>query len=410
MNRDINFSGQPVFGQIIQLLDKQMIIEISQSVFGSEKYVKKLDGYKHLVIMLYGVFKHFDSLREIEIGMQAEANKLAHLGLDYVVRRSTLSDANKRRPEAFFAQVYQHLFSRYANFLADSHLSVQEQKLIKALYLIDSTTITLFHNILKGVGRHPKNGKKKGGIKVHTLMKYEHQVPMLVELTSAAKHDIFILKDIHLPQDSTIAMDRAYIDYAQMQRLTEEGVCYVTKMKKNLIYQTLSSVICVNKQAKVVCKDETILFQKETLQHTARRVELWIKDKNEYKHAVLLTNNFDLTAEELAEIYKRRWAIEMLYKQLKQNFQLHFFLGDSENAIKIQVWVTLIANLLSTVIKQMIKRRCAFSQVVTMIRLTLMYYINFVDFMENPNKNWEEIQSIYEPKPPPNATQFSLDF
>ena len=276
-------------------------------------------------------------------------------------------------------------------------------------------------------------------------MKYEHQVPMLIELTSAAKHDVFILKDIHLPQDSTIAMDRAYIDYAQMQRLTEEGVCYVTKMKKNLIYQTLSSVIYVNKQAKVVCKDETILFQKEALQHTARRVELWIKDKNEYKHVVLLTNivnsyqnhtalvrlavlfilsaasppclllvwidyNFDLTTEEGAEIYKRRWAIEMLYKQLKQNFPLHFFLGDSENAIKIQVWVTLIANLLCTVIKQMIKRRCAFSQVVTMIRLTLMYYINFVDFMENPNKNWEEIQSIYEPKPPPNATQFLLDF
>ena len=108
MNRDINFSGQPVFGQIIQLLDKQKIMEISRSVAGSEKYVKKLDGYKHLIVMLYGVLKHFDSLREIEIGMQAEANKLAHLGLDYVVRRSTLSDANKRRPEEFFAKIYQY--------------------------------------------------------------------------------------------------------------------------------------------------------------------------------------------------------------------------------------------------------------------------------------------------------------
>lgn len=103
--------------------------------------------------------------------------------------------------------------------------------------MMDSTTITLFDNILKGVGRHPKTGKKKGGMKVHTVMKYHVCVPMVVQLTSAAKHDHYLLKEVHLPKDSTLAMDRGYIDIAQFQRLTEEGVCYVTKMKKNLNYK-----------------------------------------------------------------------------------------------------------------------------------------------------------------------------
>ena len=106
--------------------------------------------------------------------------------------------------------------------------------------MMDSTTITLFDNILKGVGRHPKSGKKKGGMKVHTVMKYHVGVPMVVQLTSAAKHDHYLLKEVHLPKDSTLAMDRGYVDIAQFQRLTEEGVCYVTKMKKNLKYEVLN--------------------------------------------------------------------------------------------------------------------------------------------------------------------------
>ena len=114
-------------------------------------------------------------------------------------------------------------------------------------------------------------------------------------------------------------------------------------------------------------------------------MELWSNDS--HKSVVLLTNNFELDVKDLEEIYKRRWAIESLYKQLKQNFPLHFFYGDSINAIQIQTWVVLIANLLCTVISRMIKRRVSFSQLVTMLRLTLMYYTDFISFMENPQND-----------------------
>ena len=200
MGKDSNFTGQPVYSQILNLLDRERIMQISRETEGSEAYVKRFDGYQHLVVMLFGILNHFDSLRELEIGMKAEAHKLHHLGLNYMVRRSTLAEANIRRPQEFFAKVYAYLLERYAKFLADSRppksykgQTHEPKDWEKLLYMMDSTTITLFDNILKGVGR------KKGGMKVHTVMKYHVGVPMVVQFTSAAKHDHYLLKEVHLP-------------------------------------------------------------------------------------------------------------------------------------------------------------------------------------------------------------------
>ena len=168
MSKNSHFTGQPVYSQVLKLLDKEKILQISRETKGSEAYVKRFDGYKHLVVMLFGILKHFDSLRELEIGMKAEAHKLVHLGMDYLVRRSTLAEANIRRPQEFFARVYAYLLEKYAKFLADSRppksykgQTHEPKDWEKLLYMMDSTTITLFDNILKGVGRHPKSGKKK---------------------------------------------------------------------------------------------------------------------------------------------------------------------------------------------------------------------------------------------------------
>ena len=335
-------------------------MRLSRTTVGSEAYVKRFDGFQHLVVMLFGILKHFDSLRELEIGMKAEAHKLQHLGMDDLVRRSTLAEANVRRPQEFFAKVYAYLLDKYAKFLADSRppksykgQTHQRKDWEILLYMMDSTTISLFDNILKGVGRHPKSGKKKGGMKVHTLMRYHVGVPMVVQLTSAAKHDHYLLKEVHLPKESTLAIDRDYIDIAQFQRLTEEGVCYVTKMKKNLKYEVLESVTYINPEGLATHIDQKVRFTRGVLKHEARKVEIFDERK---KSVVLLTNNMEFSVEDISEIYRLRWAIESLYKQLKQNFPLHFFYGDSVNAIQIQTWVVLIANLLITVLSRSIRR------------------------------------------------------
>lgn len=383
MSKDTHFIGQPVYVQLLNLVDRKKIKDLSLRG-GHDRYVKKLDGYTHFVAFLFAVLMRFDTLRETIIGMMAEANKLQHLGVDYLVKRSTLSDANNRRSSQFFRDIYKHLYNRYRNILSDSRLSEVE----KRLYIIDSTTITLFSTILKGAGRNPKHGKKKGGIKAHCVIRYDEWAPHFVDFTSAATHDIRTLKELHLPAGSFIAMDRAYIDYAEMERLSQDKVFYVTKMKKNLVYRTLSSQTLMTPGGLVEMIISKVQFAKDDITHISRMIEYWDKDG---KHATLLTNNFELSEQEIICVYDNRWQIELLFKQLKQNFPLKYFYGESVNAIESQIWVCLIANLLLTVVNRKVKRRWAFSNLVTAVRQMLMYYVNILSFLENPERTWQEI-------------------
>jgi IS4 transposase len=263
---------------------------------------------------------------------------------------------------------------------------------------MDSTTISLFSNILKGAGRNPKRGKKKGGIKAHTVIRAEENVPLLVRYTSAATHDHCLLKYLDLPEGSFVALDRAYIDYGQFERFTEKGISYVTKMKKNLSFTCKEDLYNPQMAHESVIRDDIICFSKGEINHISRRVEYWDMEKS--KTVVLLTNNFELSHEDIIEIYRRRWQIELLFKQLKQNFPLKYFYGDSVNAIEIQIWVTFIANLLLTLVKNKVKRKWSFSNMVTMIRQMLMYYVDMYRFLENPEKEWLAILKSREESPP----------
>src|SRR5574344_72754 len=168
-------------------------------------------------------------------------------------------------------------------------------------------------------------------------------------------------------------------------------------------FQNIDHVFCVNPDGLVTHINQKVRLTRGELTHDSRRVEIFDEKK---KPVVLLTNNFEFSVEDISEIYRLRWAIESLYKQLKQNFPLHFFYGDSVNAIQIQTWVVLIANLLITVLSRSIKRHCAFSQVVTMVRLMLMYYVDFIAFMENPEKTWNDFLAKKMQKAPPEPTLF----
>ena len=212
MGKSTHFIGQPMYNQVIKLLDKSKVLEISRQN-GGERYTKRFNAWIHLVVMLYAVIKRFDSLREITTSLLADTNKLAHIGITFKIGRSTLADANKRRPEAIFEAVYRDLYARYHHELISDSRSRKHSKWMEKLQIIDSTTITLFSNLLfKGVGRHPKAGKKKGGIKVHTVIHANEGVPSDIKFTSAATNDSFMLKPTHLSKGDILAMDRAYID------------------------------------------------------------------------------------------------------------------------------------------------------------------------------------------------------
>lgn len=224
MNKGSHFNGQPAYGQLINLLDKSKILQISQEK-GGERYVKHFDAWQHLLIMLYAVIKRFDSLREITDSMFPEARKLAHLGISMMPRRSTLSDANARRSEGIFEAIYRDLYKTYRNELSSDSRNNPSSSWINRLQIIDSTTISLFSNLIfTGVGRHPKTGKKKGGIKVHTNIHANEGVSSDIRFTSAATNDSFMLKPSNYTSGDIVALDRAYIDYAKFEELSRAGV------------------------------------------------------------------------------------------------------------------------------------------------------------------------------------------
>nr|WP_319398921.1 DUF4372 domain-containing protein [uncultured Carboxylicivirga sp.] len=157
MGKSTIFSGQPIFNQLLTFIDKSEIRKIAKQ-HGSERYVKKFTTYNHLVVMLFVALEGYSSIREVILGLLANAHKLSHLGLSYLVKRTTFSEANKRRSSKVFEDIYMSVYRKHASSLADSRL---QEKELKRLYIMDSSTISLFKDILKGVGRNPKNGKRK---------------------------------------------------------------------------------------------------------------------------------------------------------------------------------------------------------------------------------------------------------
>ena len=401
MSKSSNFFGQPIYGQLIKSLNREKIVEISRK-HGGEKYVKSFDGFTHLLTMLYAVIQRFDSLREIETAMTAEVRKLHHVGIKTVPRRSTLSDANARRSESFFEEVYRYLYDINKGILSSDSRRNGTEEWMKQLRIIDSTTITLFSNaIFRGVGRHPKTGKKKGGIKVHSVIHANEGVPCDVRFTSAATNDSLMLAPSHYRHDEILALDRAYINYAKFEELTDRGVIYVTKMKKNLCYEILVDCMHQNSNGLMEYREQIVVFRKDGINHIARIITyVDIKKGKKPKLISLLTNDFDMPLETIVAIFRRRWQIESLFKQIKQNFPLRYFYGESANAIKIQVWVTLIANLLLSVLQNKLTRRWSFSGLATMVRIVLMYYLNLEKFFNQPDADLKIMLADASESPP----------
>lgn len=388
MGKGTHFSGQPLFNQLLVFIDKSRVNQISRKHSG-ERYVKRFNCHHHLVVMLFVALQGYTSIRQVLVGLLANAHKLSHLGMDYLVRRSSLSDANKRRSSAIFGEIYMDVYQRHRGSLSDSALSDAD---LKRLYIMDSTTIGLFKDILKGVGRNPLNGKKKGGIKAHTIIKASEHMPCLIRYSAAARHDHKYLNEINnLPGGSFVTFDRGYVDYAQYQAFTENSIYYVTRLKDNAVYRVQQEFDLPDDAPDAVLKDEEItLAYGDSGQHRTRRIAYW--DGQNKRVFVFICNNFEISAEKIALIYKMRWKIELLFKQLKQNFPLKYFLGDNENAIEIQIWAVMLANLLISLVKSKVKRKWAFSNMVSLISDQLMNYVNIYSFLNDPEKCWSKIK------------------
>jgi Transposase DDE domain/Domain of unknown function (DUF4372) len=394
MSKSTFFTGQPIFSQIIDLLSISRINRIAHQ-HRTDRYCKKFSTHGHLIVMLYTIFNRCTSIREVVTGLLACHSKLHHLGMNYSIRKSTLSDANRRRTSDVFEAIYMDLYNRYAKSLPDS----RSRKWFSRLFIVDSTTISLFQEILRNAGPSALNGKRKGGIKAHTLMKADEDVPQLVRLTAAVSNDTNFMSQIHLPKGSILTFDRGYNDYTQFIRWGNNGVTWVTRLRKFTAIETLEpkQVSQYHQKHGVVSDTLVRIGWQRKIKLQARIIVYY--DAKEKRTFEFLTNNLEFSPLTIAQIYQRRWQIETLFKRIKQNYPLRNFLGDNENAVKIQVWCALIADLLLKIISRQIKRIWSFSNLSSMIRLHLMTYINLRKFLNGPEKALKEFYSytLYSP-------------
>ena len=387
MSKNIHFFGQSVFGQLISLIDTNIISNASKTCL-SDRYVKKFKTKDHLISMLFCSFAKCTSLREVSGAMLGLSGKTKHFQLDHIPKKSTLGDANQRRDADVFGIIYNKLFLKYGHYISDSRI---KDVIRKQIEIFDSTTISLFKDILKCVGRKPKNGKRKGGIKVHTVINADETVPKLVWFTHSATHDHVLLSKLKMDSNIIYVFDKGYNDYKAFRRFCENETGFVTRIKDNAVYNSVCQNEIEEHIHSGVLEDEIIELTVKEADSTSklqlRKIQFYDRElKREFE---FLTNLFDMRADLVAAIYKIRWQIELLFKQLKQNFPLKYFLGDNENAIKIQIYCALIANLLMTVIQKILKRSWAFSNLVSFCKIHLFNYIHLINFLENPDKDWE---------------------
>lgn len=384
MSKGNFFTGQPIFNQVLKFIPRSQIQAIAREC-QADHYCKSFTTYAHLVTMLYAIFNRCDSLREVSTGLLAWDQRINHLGLKGHPRRSTISDANKRRSEAVFEKIYFKLLAKYKSVLPDSRRSVKKNN----LYIFDATSIALFQEILKASGLSSADGKRKGGIKVHTLLHSAQDTPVMIRYSPAAQSDVTFLKEVQLPKGSVIVFDKGYCDYRSYNRFTNDRVTFVTRHRDRSVYQLLEKRdINQFQQQQGVEKDWLVqlgyTYLKKAVQVPARLITY--TDPTTQKTYQFLTNNIKLAPLTIANYYRQRWQIETFFKRIKQNYPLQYFLGDNPNAIKIQIWCALIADLLLKVIKQGTRAKMAFSNLIGLVRLHLMTYMDLKSFLRSPEK------------------------
>jgi hypothetical protein len=343
-------------------------------------------------MLLFGIFERCDTACEVCDGMATMGGNLNYFGMDSAPAKSTFNDGLNNRSEEVFEKIYFALLSYFAPFLSDSR---KEGISFKQFFAFDSTTIRLFSEVLKGVGRKLKgSGRQKGGLKVHMLTDIHADCAKFVRMSEARQHDKKFLQYINcLEAGCMIVFDKAYNWYFQFAKWRQEGIFFVCRQKDNAKYEVVETLFEAElpENAAGVMKVEHIHLQykEDKKQKTLCLRKVTYRDEKGRIYQ-FITNNWEITAEEVALIYKYRWRIELVFKKLKQNFQLHFFYSESENGIKTQVWATLAAHLLLTVLIRKSNSKKAFSTVAALIRIHFTSHLDLYWVIENGRRSYQK--------------------
>ena len=319
-----------LFQQIIKSLPRRKIASLV-STHESDKWVKSFSTFDHLVVMIYAQLSGQTGLRDLEASFNASPARHYHLGTG-AVKRSTLSDANASRPSAVFEAILETL-------LADM-VGREDRRAGELVQILDSTTIGLFAKTHKALRYRCNNS----AIKLHLMFDPGPGLPTWFQITPARFHDSRICEDLPLMPGQTYVFDRAYNKANFWAEIEELGSYFVTRPKSTLAYDVIASA---HHPDSMIVADETIRLARkpgETYTRPLRRVEIFDEEKG--REIAFITNDFDRDALDIANLYKRRWQIELFFKWIKQNLKIKRFLAKNPKAIRLQIITALIAYIL----------------------------------------------------------------
>ena len=345
-----------IFHQVIRAVPRHRFDQVAQR-YNGDKRVRSLSCWTQFCIMVYGQLCSRQSLRDVISAWDSHASAHYHIGARKV-KRSTLADANTKRPSAMYMEVFYWL-------LAQSRCPGIRHK--DAIRLIDSTTIDLCKQQFEWASFR----SEKSGVKIHTVYDPAAQVPTFFSITNAKKHDKKEAEKMPLLKGATYVFDRAYNDYAWFHDLTLDGTTFVSRMKSNAGFEVTESFPVSDAG---VLEDQWIRLSstkaRKACPTTLRRIR-FVRNEDG-KVLTFITNDLKRSAGEIASLYKQRWQIELFFKWIKQNLKIKRFIGTSENAVKIQIIIAMIAYLLLHLANKVIGSQVTLQQLARLVSVNLM--------------------------------------
>lgn len=356
-------SGKTIFSQLMDFLPMYEFQKCVERYNGNYK-MKSFSCWDQFLCLAFAQLTYRESLRDIEACLRAHQTKLYHMGFRGQVSRNTLANANQVRDWRIYADFAQTLIrvarSLYAN--EDFGLDLQE-----VVYALDSTTIDLCLTLFPWA----KFRKRKGAVKLHTLLDLRGGIPTLIYITHGKVHDIKFLDHLGIEPGAIYLMDRGYLDFARLYKIHQSMGFFVTRTKRNFNFKRLYSHP-VDKASGLQC-DQTIVvlnfYAKKDYPEKLRRVRFFDTEIN--KHLVFLTNNFSLPALIIAELYRCRWQVELFFKWIKQHLRIKAFYGTSVNAVKTQIWTAISIYVLVAIIKKRLNLDQSLYTILQILSVTL---------------------------------------
>jgi hypothetical protein len=361
--QEMDMPGPPyVFAQFLDLLPRYEFQHLVNKYHGDYR-TKDFKCWNQLACMMFAHIRKEDSLRDIDVALNAHASKLYHIGIKQCPK-STLADANERRDYRIYEEFAKSLMKRARRIYANTELAMDVDN---AVYALDASTIDLTLSLFPWA----KFRATKGAIKLHTMIDLRGNIPAFLSITDGKVHDVKAAPQVHIEPMGIYVVDRGYVDFTWLWSIEQTGAFFVTRLKTSIKWTRIISRP-VNKSVGLRSDQDILLLNKDTQAKYPKRLRrITFRDEARNRTLVFLTNNFSLSAETIAALYKARWEIELFFKWIKQNLMVKSFYGTSPNAVKTQIWISMIVYLVLAIMKERYRLENALSQLLHFLEVNL---------------------------------------